>query len=95
MKRKSLAGLVVLNVVLLLVLGVLCLTPQPASAQLGAGRGDYFMVSGQSLGNQASTLYIIDVVSGRLVAVTYDKQKRALLPTAGRDVNEDVRGIER
>jgi len=89
MNRTGLAGLVVLNAALLLVLAVLCLTPQPAQAQLGAGRGDYLMIAGRVQGQTTASVYILDITSFRMVAVSYTG--RDLVAAAARDINADVR----
>ena len=92
MNRKNLAGLVVVNFALLVVLGVLCLTPDTAQGQLGAGRGDYMMVAGQAKGQTAGVLWVVDTVSGRLVVVGYDRGQRALRALAGREMMQDAIG---
>lgn len=91
MNRRSLAGLVVLNVALVVVLGILCLTPSPAQAQLGDGRGDYLMVAGQIQGRTTQAVYILDISSGRMIAVTFDRNRRGFLTLGARDVNSDTR----
>lgn len=89
--QKKLSGLVVLNAVLLLVLGVFCLTPQSAEAQLGGRGGDYLMIAGQTQGQTTSTVYIIDLESAKMIAVAYDTSAKALQVLAGRDVASDVK----
>jgi hypothetical protein len=94
MNPRNLAGMIVLNVALLVVLAVLCLTPQPAAAQLGAGRGDYIMIAGQVGGRTTGAVYIIDITSGRMLAVMY-MDRQGLVTVARRDINEDVQGLRR
>ena len=91
MNRKSLGGLIVLNVALLFVLGLLSFAPNTAEAQLGAGRraGDYVMVAGRVQGKQTSTLYITDLNNGTMIAVNYDQNAKALVPLGGRNVSAD------
>ena len=92
MNRTSLAGLIVLNLALLLVLGILCLTPQSAQAQgLGAGRGDYVMIAGQIPGKTTGAVYVVDITSARMIAVTY-VDRQGLVTISSRDINEDLRG---
>jgi hypothetical protein len=95
MNRRSLAGLVVVNVALLVVLAVLCLTPRAAQAQLGQGRGDYFMIAGQAVGQNAGVLYIVDTVSAKVIAVAYNKQNRTFAAVAERDINNDAKDAGR
>jgi len=90
MNRKSLGGLIVLNVALLFVLGLLTMAPSTAEAQLGGRRaGDYVMVAGQVQGKVNSTLYIADLNNGTMIAVNYDQNARALVPVGGRVISAD------
>ena len=91
MSRRSVAMLIVLNVVLIAALAVLTLAPQPAQAQLGSSSGNYIMVAGDTPGKTADTIYITDIDNGATIAVTYD-QNRGLVPVAGRDLSADFRG---
>lgn len=91
MHRKNITGLIVLNAVLLLVLGVFCLTPQPASAQLSALRGgNYMMVAGRVPGQTTSSVYIVDLNSGKMIAVQYDDNRKAINVQGGRDITGDL-----
>lgn len=92
MNKKNLAGLVVLNAVLLVTLGVLCLTPRPASAQLGGIQGgDYIMIAGKPPGKTEGTLYVVDLNTAKMLAITYDQSKKGLFSLAKRDITEDFR----
>ncbi len=89
MNRKSLGGLVVLNVALMMVLSLLTFSPQPVEAQLGGRAGDYIMVAGQTPGKTNSTVYVTDLNSGTMLAITYDVNARALVPVGARRVTAD------
>lgn len=91
MNAKHLGGLIALNAVLLIALGVLSFLPQEAEAQAGGGRADYVMVAGETRGQVNSTVYITDVNNRLMVAVTYDMNRRALVPIAGRSIADDFR----
>lgn len=96
MKRFDLAGLIALNCVLLIVLAVLSFAPQPtAEAQIGGAGQNYIMVGGQIPGRVNSTVYITDLSSGRMIAVTYDQNRGQLAIDAGRDLTGDFRGRDR
>lgn len=90
MNRKSLGGLIVLNVALIFVLGLLSFAPTTAEAQLGRGAGgDYIMVGGRVQGKINSTVYITDLNTGTMIAVNYDQSARALTPVGGRNLSAD------
>lgn len=92
MRRRNITGLIVLNAVLLLVLGVLCLTPQPASAQLGGLRsGSYTMIAGRVSGQTTSSVYIVELNSGRMVAVQYDDSRKIINVQGTRDIAADLK----
>lgn len=96
MKRFDLAGLVALNCVLLIVLGVLSFAPQPtAEAQIGGAGQNYIMVGGQIPGRVNNTVYITDLSSGRMIAVSYNQNRGELEVGAGRDLTGDFRGRNR
>lgn len=89
MNRKSLGGLIVLNLVLLVALGLLTFTPQPAKAQLGGRAGDYIMVSGATPGKTEATVYITDMNNGLMMAVQYDQNRKIVQPVAFRNIGAD------
>lgn len=92
MNAKHLGGLVALNAVLLLALGVLSFAPESADAQIGADRpADYVMVGGRTRGQINNSIYITDVNNALMVAITYDINRRALVPVGGRNLADDFR----
>ena len=91
MSKRSVGALLVINVVLLTALAVVSLTTQPAQAQLGM-RGDYAMIAGQVQGNaNVSVVYILDLKSQRIAAITFDSRTKKLQTIAGREVQNDLR----
>lgn len=88
MSHRSLAGLIVLNLVLIVSLGLLSFTPPPAEAQIGRA-GNYVMIAGASLGKEADTLYIMDLNSARMLAVNYSVPQKKFEALGLRDINPD------
>jgi hypothetical protein len=82
MNRKTLRALAVLNIVLLIGLAVVGLTPTPAQAQLA--RAEYLMVSGEVVGrNQQAIVYIVDLASNRIAAVIFNSSNNKFQVVAG------------
>jgi hypothetical protein len=79
MGKRSLAGLLVVNFVLLVaVMVVLTGNPQPANAQFNRA-GDYLMISASRIRNTFDTVYIMDMNNGVILAVEPKPGKRELL----------------
>ncbi|MBI1336003.1 MAG: hypothetical protein GC164_03470 [Phycisphaera sp.] len=92
MKRKqTLAALVLFNVVLLASLVVTVLSPQPAQAQFGAGKGNYTMVAGQMQGQPQSAIYILDLNRGMCYWIVYNSDNDKTTVIARADVGADLR----
>lgn len=71
MNRRTLRALLTLNVVLLVALVLVGLTPAPAQGQFG--RSEYIMVSGLVVGRkQQAAVYIIDLANAQIAAVMYN-----------------------
>jgi len=73
-KARRVGGLIALNGLLLLVLGVVTLGPR-ADAQPRA-RADYTMIAGGANGTLGGVVYVVDVTNQELLAMTYDSTKR-------------------
>lgn len=89
MNRKSLGGLIVLNLVLLGALALVSFTPTPVKAQLGGRAGDYVMVGGQTPGRTVNTVYITDMNNGLMMAFQYDLNRKNIVPIAFRNIGAD------
>ncbi len=90
MTRKSLAGLILINAVLLASLIVTAFSPAPAKAQFGGG-GQYLMIAGDVTGRDSqAAVYIIEITSGRVAAVMFNGSSNKLEVIAGRNVSEDA-----
>jgi hypothetical protein len=73
MNRKTLRALLALNVVLLVALVLVGLTPTPAQGQGQFGRSQYSMVAGLTAGRkQQAVIYIFDLANARIAAVMYN-----------------------
>lgn len=68
MNRRTLAGLLVLNGVLLASLLGLTLGTSAVQAQIGRGGGDYIIAASES-GSGADVVFILDMDRGALMAV--------------------------
>jgi hypothetical protein len=89
MNKKSLGGLIVVNVVLLAVLGVLSFTPQTVQAQ-NRRPGDYVMVAGSVAGQAGSVVYVTDLNNQAMITVIYDQNSKSMKAIAGRDITADL-----
>ena len=91
MNKRSLAGLILINAVLLASLVVTAFSPAPAQAQFGGSGGQYLMIAGDVTGrSQQAAVYIIDMQSGKVVAVFFNGSNNSLEFVAGRDVRKDA-----
>jgi hypothetical protein len=92
MNRKSLGALVALNVVLLMALVVVSLTPSRTQAQLGGAAGQYVMLAGEAVGQRnMNAIYITELTSARMVVVMFNGGNEKLDVIAGRDLKMDVK----
>lgn len=90
MNKRSLAGLILINAVLLASLVVTAFSPAPAQAQFGSG-GQYLMIAGEVVGRDAqAAVYIVELQSGRVAAVMFNGSNKTLEVIAGRNVSEDA-----
>ncbi len=95
MNKRSLAGLILINAVLLAALVVTGFAPEPAQAQFGGSGGQYLMIAGDATGRDAqAAVYIADLRSGKVVAVMFNGSNDKLELIAGRDVSQDSQRAE-
>jgi hypothetical protein len=91
MNKRSLAGLILINAVLLASLVVASFSPAPAQAQLGGSGGEYLMISGAVTGRTAqAAVYIIELRSGRVAAIMFNGDNNEIEVIAGRNVSNDA-----
>ena len=92
MTHRSLAVLIVLNVVLLAGLTSTVFSPAPAEAQFGGGR-QYTMIAGQATGRSGqSVIYITDLTTGRIATLFYNGSSKEFEFFRGRNIGSDAQG---
>jgi len=92
-RRAGIAGLLVLNAALLLVLAAVTFSAQ-ATAQQRA-RGKYTMVAGMVNGADSGVVYIADVTNQKLLALTFDPTANELRGIASADLAADAVRVSR
>ena len=97
MTRTSMAGLVLLNVMLLCMLAFVTLgTDEVAHANAsGSGRGEYVAVSGTIAGSKTPIIWIVDQASQELLAIQFDAQRDQLVGFGYRNMNNDSVTVRR
>jgi hypothetical protein len=91
MSRWIVAGLIMLNIVLVIGVFMRLGGEKTALGQLGATRPDYAVVSGSNNGN--TILYFLDTGSGRLFAATVDAINHRVNIAATKDVASDMKRL--
>ena len=94
MTRKHLAGLIIVNVVLLLALVMVSVIPS-AEAQARRRRGDYMLISSKVQGANGSVVYIYDTVNRDLIALSYNGQGKLTVIAPARNINSDLAKLEK
>lgn len=90
---RTLAALVLLNVVLMAAVLIAALSPQPAEAQLGAAGEQYLLIAGRTPASQdRAAVYVLNVNSGQMVSLTFDSRDDRVRIIGGRDVSRDLEG---
>jgi hypothetical protein len=90
MTQRSLAVLIVLNLILLAALSVTVVSPTPASAQFGA-RSQFTMIAGAATGRSGqSVIYIVDLASSRIAPIFYNSSSKKFEFFTGRTISEDM-----
>lgn len=96
MNARTLAALILVNVILLAGVVVTTFTPQTAEAQLGAAGEQYLLIAGETPASQdRAAVYILNVNTGRMASLTFDSRDDRLRIHAGRDVSRDIAGGQR
>jgi len=91
MNKRSLGALVVLNLVLVIALAVVSLSPQPAEAQFGGG-SNYIMIAGEITGRtNQNAVYIVETQSARMISVLFNSSNKTFQVIAGCDLAADAR----
>lgn len=90
MTQRSLAVLIVLNLLLLGALTVTLSSPTPAQAQFGT-RSQFTMISGAATGREnQDVIYIVDLASSRVAPIFYNSSNKKFEFFAGRTISEDM-----
>jgi len=90
MNQRSLAVLIVLNVVLLAAIA-LTLSPLPrAEAQLGGG--SYLMIAGNTSQAQQQVIYIMDTRTGNVAGFTVNSANKKVEVVGKRAIGDDLKG---
>ena len=96
-KKKPLkpkTALIVLNAVLLAALGAVTLGPG-AKAQTARSRGQYLMVGGRYVLNQAGVAYILDQSNQELISLSWNEGSRNLFGVGYRSLPKDVEQVQK
>lgn len=89
MTQRSLAVLIVLNVVLLAAIALTFGPVEKAQAQLGGG--SYLMLAGETAqSNQMQVVYVMDTRTGRVVGFTVNSATKRLELVGARDLSKDA-----
>lgn len=89
MSARSLAALVLLNVVLLAGVLTVALPARPAAGQMMGGR-QYTMISGMVDQDDDAVVYILNLQTSQMVAVQYESNRNRLQLMGRRTVADDL-----
>ncbi len=90
MTERSLAVLILVNLVLLAGLVVVMSSPEPASAQFGASN-QYLMISGAVTGrSNQDCVYIIDLQTSQMVATLFNSSNEKMDYIAATNISRDA-----
>jgi len=90
MTERSLAVLILLNLILLAGLVVLMSSPEPAVAQFGASN-QYLMISGAVTGrSNQDCVYIIDLQTSQMVATVFNSSNEKIEYIASTNISQDA-----
>ncbi|MEM6258444.1 MAG: hypothetical protein AAF711_19340 [Planctomycetota bacterium] len=91
MNQRSLAVLIVLNVVLLAAIA-LTLGPAPQQAQAQLGGGSYLMIAGNTGSAPQQVIYVMDTRTGRVAAFILDSATKKVREVGVREIADDLKG---
>ncbi|MCE9619706.1 MAG: hypothetical protein K8R92_07330 [Planctomycetes bacterium] len=97
MKKKSIKpknALILLNALLLALLGAVTLGPG-AKAQAPRSRGQYLMVGGRYVLNQAGVAYILDQSNQELISLSWNDSSKNLFGIGYRNIPKEVEQIQK
>jgi len=92
MKRKALHTLIAVNVVMLLALVFITLTPAPAQAQFSGAQ--YIMVGGAVAGRtQQNAVYIIELQTARMITIFYNGASKRVEVVGQNSILDDIQNF--
>jgi hypothetical protein len=83
-------SLIVLNVVLLLVLAAVALSPRALAQRGSRARGEYTMVSGRIIGGNSHIVYILDGANQEVLAAKWNESSKSVDVIGYRDMQADA-----
>jgi len=90
MNRRTLSFLIAVNVMLMAILTLTTLAPEPAHAQFGGGH-QFMMIAGKSAERpQQEVVYIIDMRSSRMIAAFYNTSNNQWQVVGSTTVSQDM-----
>ncbi|MDX1565228.1 MAG: hypothetical protein R3236_07480 [Phycisphaeraceae bacterium] len=93
MNRKHLAGLVLINVVLLAAMAIVSVMPADAQNRQRR-RGDYMLVSSEVRGN-SSIVYVYDTANRELIALSYNGRGKLEVAAPAHSIGADLQKLGR
>lgn len=91
MNRKTFRALAALNVVLLVALVLVGISPEPAQGQFA--RSEYIMVSGAVVGRESQdAIYIVNLATAQIAAVLFNSSNNTLELIDGRSLAAETDG---
>ena len=98
MKNKKIIkpkqALIILNAVLILILGIVTLGPS-ARGQTARSRGQYLMVGGKYVLNQAGVAYILDQSNQELISLSWNDGSRNLSGFGYRNIAKEIEQVQK
>lgn len=83
-------ALVALNAVLLLVLGVVTLSPSAAAQQAQRPRGEYILLGGQMTGSPTSAVHVIDTSNQEMITLRWSQSGKTFEGLGYRNLRLDA-----
>lgn len=83
-------GLIALNVVLVVLLGVVTFSAVGVSGQPGRVQGEYTAVGGRIQGGNSNAIYVLDATNQELVALRWNETTKALEGIGYRNLAQDA-----
>ncbi|MEO1008383.1 MAG: hypothetical protein AAFX79_07435 [Planctomycetota bacterium] len=88
-------ALIAVNAALVLVLGVVALSPVADAQQRQRPRGEYLIVGGQVIGAPTNAVHVVDVTNQELVSLRWDQSRQSFMGIGYRNLADDARSDER